>query len=62
MSATFTNFKTKIVQRIQNGFEYYELLLPDGRRVASGSLEHCWDERENWESVLKSKPVQLELF
>lgn len=48
-----TKFKTKIVQRLVNGFEYYELLLPDGRRVASGSLSHCWKEREQWEKVLK---------
>ena len=48
-----TKFKTKIVQRFVNGHEYHELLLPDGRCVASGSLSHCWDEREQWEEVLK---------
>lgn len=47
-----TKFKTKIVQRFVNGHEFYELLLPDGRCVASGSLDHCWDERERWEDVL----------
>ena len=57
-----SKFKTKIVQKFKNGFEFFELLLPDGRCVASGSLEHCWDEREQWERVLASQPVQLELF
>lgn len=57
-----SKFKTKIVQRFVNGYEFHELLLPNGQRVASGSLEHCWDEREKWERVLKSQPVQLELF
>ena len=47
-----TKFKTKIVQRFVNGHEFHELLLPDGRCVASGSLSHCWDEREQWEEVL----------
>lgn len=57
-----SKFKTRIVQRFKDGFEFFELLLPDGQCVASGSLEHCWDEREHWEDVLKAKPVQLELF
>jgi hypothetical protein len=35
-----------------NGYEFHELLLPDGRRVASGSLSHCWNERERWEDAL----------
>ena len=48
-----TKFKTKIVQRFMNGHEFYELLLPDGRHVASGSMDHCWDERERWEEVLR---------
>lgn len=48
-----TEFKTKIVQRVVNGIEFFELLLPDGRAVASGSLSHCWDEREQWERVLE---------
>ena len=48
-----TKFKTKIVQRFMNGHEFYELLLPNGLCVASGSLSHCWDERERWEEVLK---------
>ena len=48
-----TKFKTKIVQRFVNGHEFHELLLPDGQCVASGSLSHCWDERERWEEVLK---------
>lgn len=48
-----TKFKTKIVQRFVNGHEFHELLLPDGQCVASGSLIHCWDEREQWEEVLK---------
>lgn len=48
-----TEFKTKIVQRFKNGFEFFELLLPDGRAVASGSLSHCWNEREQWEKFLK---------
>ena len=67
-----TKFKTKIVQRFVNGHEFHELLLPDGQRVASGSLSHCWDEREQWERVLNmecqrehdrrhSEGLQLEL-
>lgn len=36
-----------------NGFEFFELLLPDGRKVASGSLSFCWDERERWERVIE---------
>ena len=48
-----SKFKTKIVQRIINGYEFHELLLPDGRRVASGSLSHCWNERERWEEKLE---------
>lgn len=55
MDGMTSKFKTKIVQRFDNGFEYFELLLPDGRSVASGSLSHCWDEREHWEEVLKSE-------
>lgn len=47
-----SKFKTKIVQRFVNGYEFYDLLLPDGRRVASGSLSHCWNERERWEKAL----------
>ena len=35
-----TKFKTKIVQRFVNGYEFYELLLPNGQSVASGSLSH----------------------
>ena len=53
-----TKFKTKIVQRIVNGIEFFELLLPDGRAVASGSLSHCWDEREQWERALKMSGPQ----
>ena len=49
-----TKFKTKIVQRFVGGHEFHELLLPDGQCVASGSLSHCWDERERWEEVLKT--------
>lgn len=49
-----TKFNTKIVQRFVNGHEFYELLLPNGRCVASGSISHCWDERERWEEVLKN--------
>lgn len=48
-----TKFKTKIVQRFVNGYEFYELLLPNGQSVASGSLSHCWDERERWERALE---------
>lgn len=48
-----SKFKTKIVQRFVNGYEFHELLLPDGRRVASGSLSHCWNERERWEEKLE---------
>ena len=48
-----TKFKTKIVQRSEVGHDYHELLLPNGECVASGSLTHCWDERERWEEVLK---------
>ena len=48
-----TKFKTKIVQRFANGYEFHELLLPNGRSVASGSLSHCWDERERWEKKLE---------
>lgn len=47
-----SKFKTKIVQRFVNGYEFYDLLLSDGRRVASGSLSHCWNERERWEKAL----------
>ena len=61
-NSEMTQFKTKIVQRFKDGFEFFELLLPDGRRVASGSLSHCWDEREQWEESLKAeKHLQLQL-
>ena len=53
-----TQFKTKIVQRFKDGFEFFELLLPDGRRVASGSLSHCWDERERWEDKLEVRAAR----
>lgn len=57
-----TKFRTKIVQRFQNGFEYFELLLPDGRCVARGTLGRCWDERDYWEEVLQTTQYQqLEL-
>ena len=56
-----SKFKTKIVQRFVNGYEFYDLLLPDGRRVASGSLSHCWNERERCEKALAPKELQLEL-
>ena len=52
-----TKFKTKIVQRFVNGHEFHELLLPDGRCVASGSLSHCWDERDRWEEVLATPKI-----
>lgn len=55
MTDNGSKFKTKIVQRIVNGFEFHELLLPDGRSVASGTLSHCWNERERWEEVLEMK-------
>lgn len=45
-------FRTKIVQRFVNGIEFHELLLPNGKRVATGSLSHCWSERERWEKKL----------
>ena len=48
-----TKFKTKIVQRFVGAYEFYELLLPNGKAVASGSLSHCWDERERWEKKLE---------
>jgi len=48
-----TKFKTKIVQRFVNGHEFYELLLPNGKSVTSGSLSHCWDERKRWERALE---------
>lgn len=53
-----SKFKTKIVQRFKDSFEFYELFLPDGRCVASGSLDHCWNERERYESLFV-EPVQL---
>lgn len=49
---TKSKFKTKIVQRFVGGYEFYELLIPNGKSVASGSLSHCWDERERWEEKL----------
>lgn len=51
-------FKTKIVQKFSNGFEYYVLLLSDGRCVASGSLQHCCNERDRWERISCCKPVK----
>jgi hypothetical protein len=53
-----SKFKTKIVQRFVNGYEFYELLLPDGRSVASGSRSHCWDERERWEKKLEVRAAR----
>lgn len=53
-----SKFKTKI-KVFDDG--YAELYLPNGDRVASGSSEHCWDERMRWEEALKA-PVQLKLF
>ena len=53
-----TKFKTKIVQRFVGGHEFYELLLPNGHHVASGSLSHCWDERERWEEKLKVRAAR----
>jgi hypothetical protein len=52
MKENGSKFKTKIVQRFVNWYEFYDLLLSDGRRVASGSLSHCWNERERWEKAL----------
>ena len=48
-------FKTKIVQRFEYGREFYELLLPNGNVVFSGSLEGCWDAREEWEMKIDTK-------
>lgn len=53
-----TKFKTKIVQRFVNGYEFHELLLPNGRSVASGSLSHCWNERERWEKKLEVRAAR----
>ena len=53
-----TKFKTKIVQRCVGGYEFYELLLPNGKSVASGSLSHCWNERERWEQKLEVRAAR----
>ena len=53
-----SKFKTKIVQRFVNGYEFHELLLPNGQRVAFGSLSHCWDERERWEQKLRVRAAR----
>ena len=53
-----TKFKTKIVQRFVNGYEFHELQLPNGRSVASGSLSHCWNERERWEKKLEVRAAR----
>lgn len=54
-----SKFKTKIRQ--QGDSDIYDLLLPDGRRVACGSLSHCWNERDRWEEALRV-PIELSLF
>lgn len=57
-----SKFICKVVKSFLDGNEIFYLFLPDGRKVASGSLQHCLNERDHWEVVLRSNPVQLSLF